>query len=466
MFTLSLPRTLAGALLLSGATTAQAATLLVTVKADAYDGVCNLHCSLRDAVAVANQSGTANTIVLPSGTYTLTRLDSLDGAGLPIDEDGSLSGDLDIVGELRIKGAGRDKTTIKGPTDAYLTLHHRLLEVHPNARLVLEDLNLKDGHSAYNGGAVENHGYLLLRDMRVEENIARARKPLDDPLDEEASSGRGGAIANYGDLTVLASHIRFNGAEGFRENNNSGLGGAIYNRGSLRVSDTHFQENYAVDESYAGSGAAIYSKGLATVERSSFILNYVDKLSDGGAITNEGGGVLKLTNSTLSYNSVSALVNGLNDLPGQLSKATLNNVTITSNDDFGYYAVVNWSDLRIRNSVIAGNRDLWSGGGANCINQGSNFSYQAIGLLRNDEEGNCNADYFVPFDQTFTKVLSARPTEQSNSTWAQVLRPGSPAIDAGIGNYIAKDQRGVSRPKDGNGDGVAVCDLGAYELIP
>jgi hypothetical protein len=46
------------------------------------------------------------------------------------------------------------------------------------------------------------------------------------------------------------------------------------------------------------------------------------------------------------------------------------------------------------------------------------------------------------------------------------LLPGSPAIDAGDGGICATlptDQRGSPRSVDGNLDGSAVCDLGAYE---
>ena len=52
------------------------------------------------------------------------------------------------------------------------------------------------------------------------------------------------------------------------------------------------------------------------------------------------------------------------------------------------------------------------------------------------------------------------------------LGPGSVAIDAGDETVCAAppvnefDQRGVARPFDGDSDGIAVCDTGAYEVAP
>jgi len=44
---------------------------------------------------------------------------------------------------------------------------------------------------------------------------------------------------------------------------------------------------------------------------------------------------------------------------------------------------------------------------------------------------------------------------------------GSPAIDSGSLTVCpSTDQRGVTRPIDGNGDGSARCDMGAYEYDP
>ncbi len=57
-------------------------------------------------------------------------------------------------------------------------------------------------------------------------------------------------------------------------------------------------------------------------------------------------------------------------------------------------------------------------------------------------------------------------------TTTRALLPRSDAIDAGDNAICAADpvngidQRGVSRPQDGDGNGSPICDIGAYELQP
>jgi hypothetical protein len=44
------------------------------------------------------------------------------------------------------------------------------------------------------------------------------------------------------------------------------------------------------------------------------------------------------------------------------------------------------------------------------------------------------------------------------------LRRSSPVVDHGTNAACpATDERGAARPQDGNGDGPAICDIGAYE---
>src|SRR6516162_10446030 len=64
------------------------------------------HISLRSAIMAANARGGSNQITLPSGTILL----HIAGPG----EDASANGDLDITGNLTIKGRGAASTIIDG----------------------------------------------------------------------------------------------------------------------------------------------------------------------------------------------------------------------------------------------------------------------------------------------------------------------------------------------------------------
>jgi hypothetical protein len=63
--------------------------------------------------------------------------------------------------------------------------------------------------------------------------------------------------------------------------------------------------------------------------------------------------------------------------------------------------------------------------------------------------------------------------DNGGPTQTHALKAESPAIDTGApngckdadGNILTSDQRGELRPFDGNTDGTAVCDIGAYEYL-
>ncbi|MET1080576.1 MAG: CSLREA domain-containing protein [Pseudomonas sp.] len=453
----ALPRTtLLGLIMALPLASAEAATWRVTTTADGDDGYCTQQCTLREAVASANRSVGAQVVLLPAGIFTLSLPAPLDPRGAPLDEDDNRHGDLDISGELRIQGAESLASRIQGAG------HGRLLEVRPGGRLVLRDLVLEGGHSADNGGAVENYSQLQLRNVLARNNRAMTPDTAGVPLPEAEAfeHGQGGAIANYGDLQVVASHFHDNVASGAFWNNNLGRGGALFNRGSLQVLNSEFNANRVDDQGDRGAGGALYNQGTATVGRSLFTANRTAEMGLGGAIANEAGELL-LYNSTLNGNG-GALSNGFPGNPAlPQARATLMQVTVAGNAGF---AVLNWATLLLRNSLVAGNFDLYTDGPANCRNLGPHFTYQAKGLLLNSEASNCRGDLFIDYPQTFQQLLFPL-ADNGGPTRTHALRPGSLALDAAIGNCSQQDQRGVSRPQDGNGDGVTICDLGAYELF-
>lgn len=202
---------------------AQATVLTVTKEADTLDGACNLDCSLREAVVAANADPGTDVVILPAGTYLLTRF----GEG----EDLAATGDLDITDDLVILGAGAP-TTVIDAVELDRVLHVR------NASLTLSGVLLQRGRIAANGGALWNeNGDVEL--SRVE-------------LSGNGTTGDtfGGAIftdGTTGSLTVTEST--------FRLNNAGGSGGAIAARGTeLTLRNVTFLVNRA----NGGFGGALY----------------------------------------------------------------------------------------------------------------------------------------------------------------------------------------------------------------
>lgn len=143
---------------------ARAAVFTVTKTADTLDGACSSDCSLREAVTAANASQGADTIHLGPGVFALTRLGP--------SENNSATGDLDVLGELTIVGAGADRTVLDGNgTD-------RLLEVQLGASLELRGATVRNGwarsslYPEYQGGGIRAEGRLTLVDCMISGNRA------------------------------------------------------------------------------------------------------------------------------------------------------------------------------------------------------------------------------------------------------------------------------------------------------
>ncbi|BBP81857.1 hypothetical protein PHLH8_14990 [Pseudomonas sp. Pc102] len=411
----------------------------VSKTGDSDDGVCNADCSLREAIAYAAAQPGSHRIQLAEGRYVLDP----GGAARAGADDG-----LVVSGELTLVGAGAGKTLLDGGR------HGRLFSVSEGARLHLEQLSLRNGRSATRGGALLNEGETTLEHVELRDNQVYAIDPGPD-------HGWGGAIANYGWLDIRSSHLVDNQA--FSETTDEVRGGGLYNAGQLRMRNSTLVHNNSSNGVDNGFGGGLYNQGLADIARSTLVRNSQGEGGLGAAILNTG--VLRLVNSTLSNNPTyfgrGVLVNGRpQGQGGEGAQALLGNVTIAGN---GNYGLMNFASMAVRNSLVAGNRHINDDSEVfvrNCLNQGRSFDVRGL-MLGRDGHG-CSAD--LPLDDalTFTRVLeplSAAP----GAPPLHPLRAGSPAIDAGVGSCTASDQRKVLRPQDGNGDGVAGCDLGAYE---
>ncbi|WP_417389050.1 choice-of-anchor Q domain-containing protein [Gimesia sp.] len=200
--------------------------------------------TLRAAIIEANARAGADTILLGTGTYTL----SLFGLG----ENGALLGDLDITDDLTIIGAGSDRTFI----DADLL--DRIFHIFSDVNVSIRGVTLVNGSvtRVEDGGAILNFGNLTLEDVTIENSLAN----------------RGGALFNNGVVTITDSH--------FLQNIAIADGGAIFNSntGTATISLTTIAGNDAEN------GGGVYNALTGTLE-------IVDTTLDSNTATIAGGAV-------------------------------------------------------------------------------------------------------------------------------------------------------------------------------
>ena len=424
--------------------------LLVTKTADTADGHCDSDCSLREAIQLANATPGPTRILLPPDNYHLSIPPERNEFGNIIDENGSANGDLDIRGNL----------TIVGGANIIADRMDRVMDVLPGASVEINGPSLINGQQPFGGGGllIEHDATVTFRHGSIADNLAGG---LDDAV------GFGGGIVNYGTLTIESAIIAFNKVERGSGSGPPSYGGAIYNVGKLVVRETQFIGNHANDRNDGGFGGAIYNESDALILRSLFRGNGVSRNGSGTAILNGRGATLRMVNSTVTEGDVEgslplgAVTNG--DASGARRPVMrLVNVTIAKNASHG---LLNYGFLSISNSIIAGNRNPLDPAPPerNCLNASPDAVFTQKGLLLStDLFTNCEADIVVANADVFTKVLY--PLGGNN--WpidSFAIRRHSPAADAGVGQCPSTDQRRVTRPRDGDGDGVAICDLGAYE---
>jgi hypothetical protein len=250
-------------------------------------------------------------------------------------------------------------------------------------------------------------------------------------------SPRGG-LANYGGtLTVTHSTIAGNTARGDG-------GGLANSGGTCTVTHSTISGNSACSEE-GGSGGGVWNSGTLTVRNSTISGN---SACSSGGVSNSG--TLTVLNSTITGNSAI-------DVGGGVWNRRYGTLTVARALISGNTAPTGPEVFNPDGTVIADNRNLF----------GVNGDAGVEGFTPGP------TDVVPPTGVQLPDILDPTLAFHGGFTQTHALVPSSPAIDAAgpvcldaAGDPLTMDQRGKPRPIDGDGDGTAACDIGAFEFFP
>lgn len=258
---------------------------------------------------------------------------------------------------------------------------------------------------------------------------------------------------------------------------NTDFGGGIRNAGTLTVNNATVSDNSAT-----GSGGGIYNNGTLTINSSTVSGNSADfaggifsGTSSVSATTPNPAERTTIRNSTISGNEASSRGGGVRNNNGL---TIIENSTITKNtapvDQGAGVSSVGGTFARtdVRATIISNNA-------ATDVDHSLSFgtstnSFKSLGS-NVVGDGNAAGEFNKTKDQSgVTDPKLGALANNGGTTKTHKLLSGSPAVDAattvtfpplgGSPCGVKTDQRGVSRPQDGDNNVSRVCDVGSFEL--
>jgi parallel beta-helix repeat protein len=311
---------------------------------------------------------------------------------------------------------------------------------------VIQGFTLRNGMTTFEGGGV----LVQFASATIVGNII---------TDNTAAGGGGGVASYFGSPVIQRNVIRNNGQIADYSGGIGGGGVAIGGASSAQLlNNAIFNNSWATAN---GGGVTLYAAGTPTVQNNLIANNsafsqgggiYLVNQSDAAIVQNVitgnvaeyGGGVYWnvpsgtrgpfLINNTI-YRNQSPQGSGILADGFDRQSRIVNNIIVAAP---GQFAVLcgNFNDV---NPPIFQNNDVVAP-----------FGSPYAGLCTNQTGLNGN--------------ISVDPGFANEEGGDFHLLPGSPAIDAGINDgTLQVDFDGVARLLDGDGDGIPVIDLGAYE---
>jgi hypothetical protein len=368
--------------------------------------------SLRGALAIANDGDTIDATGV-SGIVLLT------------------SGTLQITHNVTVNGPSAESLAIDGD---------HTFRVFENfaSNVTISGLTISNGLAAdgIGGSGVLNHNGLTVSDSRIVENGF--------PF---GFGGGGGVFSDAGTLTVTNSVI---------DGNAAAAGGGISSNGATVT---------VIGSTISGNNGSCYGGGIASIDgqltvidstisgNSSFGWAGLCEQGNGGGMFFYNGGILSVTNSTISGNSTSEHGGGMT--LGGNGTTIIEESTISDNSGPQGGGIFNYAMLRIRDTVLKAGEfgpTILNYGGGSVTSLGYNLaSDEGGGVLR------------ALGDQINTDPMLGPLQDNGGSTFTHSLLPGSPAINAGDPSFTPppfSDQRGLGFARVAGGR----IDIGSFEV--